>query len=201
MYSDECTFDTSARGSAWVTRLPGERFHEDCIQYTFNSGRGSVHVWGAISYNWKSELVFLDGTGGKGICAKDYMEQVLEPIVAPAFMGLLDYDASTGGLYVEDRAPWHGTKKALVEVKKILDIPLHSRPAQSPDLNPIENVWRIMKQRIKARSQFPNTVKLMAKAIQEEWDRLESKDWNGFIDSMPTRLQEVKKRHGLITQY
>jgi transposase len=73
-------------------------------------------------------------------------------------MGLLDYNASTGGLYVEDRVPWHGTKKALVEVKKILDIPLHSRPAQSPDLNPIENVWRIMKQRIKARSQFPNTV-------------------------------------------
>jgi hypothetical protein len=41
----------------------------------------------------------------------------------------------------------------------------------------------------------------MAKAIQEEWDRLESKDWDGFIDSMPTRLQEVKKRQGLITQY
>ncbi|KAI5839400.1 hypothetical protein DFP73DRAFT_484088 [Morchella snyderi] len=27
MYSDECTFDTSARGSAWVTRVPGERFY------------------------------------------------------------------------------------------------------------------------------------------------------------------------------
>lgn len=82
-------------------------------------------------------------------------------------MGMLDYDASTGGLYIEDMAQWHGTQKALVEVKKILDIPLHSRLAQSPDLNPIENVWEIMKQLIKARSEFPNTVKQMAKAIQE----------------------------------
>lgn len=85
---------------------------------------------GSISYNWKSELVFLDSTGRKSICAKDYIEQVLEPIVVPSFMDLLDYDASAGGLYVEDRAPWHGTEKALVEVKKylislsVLDLPV-----------------------------------------------------------------------------
>jgi hypothetical protein len=63
MYSDECTFDTSKRGSAWVTRLPSERYHDHCLQHTFHSGRGSVMVWGAISHNWKSPLIFLEGTG------------------------------------------------------------------------------------------------------------------------------------------
>ena len=38
MYSDECTFDTSKRGSPWVTRLQSERYHDDCIQHTFHSG-------------------------------------------------------------------------------------------------------------------------------------------------------------------
>lgn len=71
MYSDESSFDTSKRGSTWVTRLSGERHHDHCLQHTFHSGRGSVMVWGAISYDWKSPLVVLKGTGKRGVTAKD----------------------------------------------------------------------------------------------------------------------------------
>ena len=102
VYSDESIFDTSKRGSCWVTRLPTERFHDHCLQHTFHSGQGSLMVWGAISYNWKSDLIFLEGTGAKGVTARDYIEQVLEPVVAPTFYGLLGYDASLGGLFVVD---------------------------------------------------------------------------------------------------
>jgi hypothetical protein len=158
-------------------------------------------VWGAISHNWKSPLVILEGTGARGVVTADYLEQVLEPVVAPAFYGLLGYDGSGEAQYVEDQAPVHGTKRMLVEVKATLGIPLHPRPASSPDLNPIENVWRTMKQRIKARRDFPNTVSKMGIAVQEEWDRLEPQDWNGFIESMPDRIQEVKQRNGMQTQY
>jgi hypothetical protein len=42
-------------------------------------------VWGGISYSWKSPLIFSDGTGKRGVRASDYLEQVLEPVVAPAF--------------------------------------------------------------------------------------------------------------------
>jgi transposase len=76
------------------------------------------------------------------------------------------------GLYVEDHAPVHGTKRALVESKRVLKIPLHERPSSSPDLNPIENVWRILKQRIKQRSKFPSNLSEMKQAVQEEWDKL-----------------------------
>lgn len=140
MYSDESSFDTSKRGSTWVTRLTGERYHDHCLQHIFHSGRGSVMVWGAISHNWKSPLGFLKGSGRKRVTAKDYMEQVLEPVVAPPFSGLLRYDESSGGLYVEDQAPVHGVRLVLVEVKKSLGIPLHPRPPSAPDINPIENV-------------------------------------------------------------
>jgi transposase len=136
-------------------------------------------VWGAISYDWKSPLVFLEGTGTKGVTAIDYYEQILEPIVAPAFHGLLGY--TPNGLCVEDCAPIHGTRKRLVEAKRILGIPLHERPPNSPDLNPIENVWRLMKQRIKARASCPSTLEGMKVAVQEEWDKLEPADWNKYI--------------------
>ena len=52
-----------------------------------------------------------------------------QPIVSPAFQGLLDYSGhEEGGLYVEDYAPVHGTKRLLVEAKRVLGIPLHEDP-------------------------------------------------------------------------
>ena len=159
-------------------------------------------VWGAISYNWKSPLVFLEGTGKKGVGGQDYYDQVLEPVVGPAFNGLLGYSGyEKGGLYVEDHAPVHGTRGLLVEAKQVLGIPLHERPSCSPDLNRIENVWRLLKQRIKARSRFPSTVAEMRAAVQEEWDKLEPAQWNKYIKEMPARIAQVHERRGMQTKY
>jgi len=46
-----------------------------------------VGVWSAISYDWKSELVFLKRAGKKGITCNNYLEQALKPVVGPAFQG------------------------------------------------------------------------------------------------------------------
>lgn len=117
-------------------------------------------------------------------------------------MGCLDYDGfERGGEYIEDQAPIHGTKKALVELKRELGIPLHKRPASSPDLNPIENVWKILKQRIKRRDTFPSTRDAMVAAVQEEWDKLQPSDFNKYIDEMPERIAQCKQRKGMQTQY
>lgn len=209
MYADECSFHTSTPGRTYVTRLPNERYHDHCMEHSLRSGRSSVMIWAAISYNWKSPLVFLVGTGKRGVVANDYFEQVLKPIVGPAFHGSWDYESHKArfeedeewGSYVEDHAPVHGTKKSLVEAKRALEIPLHDRPAASPDLNPIENVWRLIKQRIKQRSRFPATLTEMKKAVQEEWDGLQPSDWNKYIDSMPERIRQLHQRKGMQTQY
>ena len=59
----------------------------------------------------------------------------------------------------------------------------------------------MMKQRIKARKHFPDTLSEMRKAVQEEWDRLNPEDFNKYIDSMPERLREVKRLQGLATRF
>lgn len=216
MYSDEASFSTAERGSVWVTRRTGERFHKDCIQHTFDSGRASIMVWGAISYNWKSELLIIESTYKptkkftkegepemkKSITSKDYKEQVLEVVVGPAFRGETEYEGyKYGGQFVEDAAPIHGSRKVLVQVKKDLGIPLHNRPSASPDFNPIENIWRIMKSRIKARRKFPGTLKEMRQAVLEEWDKITLEEINKAINSMPERLKEARAKKGLMTSY
>jgi hypothetical protein len=63
-----------------------------------------------------------------------------------------------------------GSRRFLVEVKERLGLPLHDRPVPSPDLNPIENVWKTMKQCIKQRIRFLSTVPEMhtVPSVKEE---------------------------------
>ena len=114
MYSDEMPLSTpptvAATGSLDYA-ANDTTTTTTAMEHSQRPGRGSVMVWGAISYDWKSPLVFLEGTGKKGVQALDYYNQVLVPVVGPAFNGLLDYEGmEEGGLYVEDQVSVHGTK-------------------------------------------------------------------------------------------
>ena len=50
------------------------------------------------------------------------------------------------------------------------EVTLSERPAQSPDLNPIENLWSNLDQRCFARA--PNTSAELFQTIKEEWFKL-----------------------------
>ena len=69
----------------------------------------------------------------------------------------------------EDNDPKHTSKiaKAWRADKNI--VRLHW-PPQSPDLNPIENVWGLVKLRVAQR--HPKSMEALKKAIREEWKRL-----------------------------
>ena len=74
-------------------------------------------------------------------------------------------------------------------------------PAESPDLNPIENIWQIIKIAIsKRRHRIHSTAELM-KIIQEEWDALDIKIIQKIIGSMKKRCQDVIKAKGGHTKY
>ncbi len=118
-------------------------------------------IWGGIGFNYKSPLVIFKKEKGKGIDHQMYLKQVLEPVVGSCFNTI--FKVSEGAEYVEDGI------KLLCEAKRMLNIPIHNRPASSPDFNPIGDIWKILKQRIKARLVFPNTLEKMEAVLFEEW--------------------------------
>jgi transposase len=74
-------------------------------------------------------------------------------------------------------------------------------PAQSPDLNPIENLWRIMKLRISKKRHRIHSIKQMEEAICEEWDNLTPADYEGCIKSMQKRCRLIIKAKGGSIKY
>lgn len=71
-------------------------------------------------------------------------------------------------------------------------------PAHSPDLNPIENLFGILKRRVSGK-RFSNKT-LMLEAVREAWKSIILDIFN-LITSMPRRCATVFPNKGSYTKY
>lgn len=74
-------------------------------------------------------------------------------------------------------------------------------PAQSPDMNPIENAWSVLETRLRARERMPTTLDGLFTALCEEWDGLSDSFFRTLWESMPRRVGAVVQARGHATKY
>jgi len=112
-----------------------------------------------------------------------------------------------GTFFQQDNAPIHVAKqtKEWLEARGIwvLDWPAHS-----PDLNPIEHVWKKMKDIL--YRDFPHLCKMTGSlenieefkaALKVAWGRVPQAFIDGLIDSVPRRVAAVQAAGGWYTKY
>ncbi|RPB11987.1 hypothetical protein P167DRAFT_488465 [Morchella conica CCBAS932] len=69
-------------------------------------------------------------------------------------------------------------------------------PPFSPNLNPIENIWSLLKDRLNTRRPRPRRREEIRTAILEEWDLITSEEITKYVDNMPERIQAVIDANG-----
>ncbi len=72
-------------------------------------------------------------------------------------------------------------------------------PANSPDLNPIENQWGIVKR--KMRNKRTKNVDELKATVKETWASIPPQQCHKLITSMPRRIEAVIKAKGAPTKY
>lgn len=110
-------------------------------------------------------------------------------------------------IFMHDNAPTHTTRivrSALSEMGiEIMDWPPHS-----PDLNPIENLWALLKAKIYELHpellDMPNndyTLEILVDAAQEAWNLIGLDTIVNLSESMPRRVRAIIDAEGWYTKY
>ena len=97
----------------------------------------------------------------------------------------------------QDNAPCHqGAAKTYLANKKVKTF---IWPPNSPDLNPIENLWSIVKRRLEKMKS--TTLEELWKNVQTVWKNLEISLLENLVKSMSNRIKLVLKHKGNMTKY
>jgi len=157
-------------------------------------------VWGAIWIGGRSPLVIMDRDAqskGNGYTARSYIAAMEE------WMHLY----RPGTFFQQDNAKIHTAKR----VKRWIEehgIWLINWPSHSPDLNPIEHVWKKMKDLLRKR--YPQLhllkdnkadIEVVVAALKDVWEAIPQADIDHLIKSMPNRLLALRKARRWYTKY
>ena len=157
--------------------------------------------WAGIRHGVTSELTLCYGdpeAKKKGVTPKVYkeiLEEELPKLMEPSI------------IFMQDNASIH-TSKLLKEWLKEMRFEVLEWPAYSPDLNPIENLWGLLKRKIVER--YPElgalprseaSLKKLCDAATTVWLDFGQQLVDDLIDSMPRRIQAVIQSKGWYTKY
>ncbi len=150
----------------------------------------SVMIWAAMSSAGVGPLCFLKSTINTPI-----YQEILEHFMLPSADKLYG-DADF--IFQQDLAPAH-TAKGTKSWFNDHGVTVLDWPANSPDLNPIENLWVIVQR--KMRDTRPSNADDMKAAIKATWASITHEQCYKLIASMPLRIDAVIHAKGGPTKY
>ena len=137
-------------------------------------------LWGCFSASGPGNLVKVDG-----IMKKEQYIKILEENIKQSAEKL---HLGENWTYQQDNDPKH-TAKSVKKWFRDNDVDILEWPSQSPDLNPIENLWRELKTGVMARKPF--NLKDLETFAKEEWANIPVETCKNLVSKYKNRLEAV----------
>ena len=191
LWSDETKielFGLSAKRYVW--RKANTAHHPENTIPTVKHGGGSIMLWGCFSSAGTGKLVRIEGKMD-GAKYREILEENL-------FQSARDLGLGRRFTFQQDNDPKH-TAKATLEWFKNKNLNVLEWPSQSPDLNPVENLWQDLKIAVHQRS--PSNLTELEQFCQEEWAKIAGSRCAKLVETYPKRLTAVIAAKGASTKY
>ena len=146
-------------GRMFVQRSPKERYLSQWTKSSTKFRGGSVMVFGMIPAASIGPLVRLHSKVNATVC-----KEILKKHV-PNLRTALNQSA----VFMKDNALYH-TAKSVKTVLSEENVAVMKWPAQNPDINPVENVWKLLNERAKENN--PINVEELWTNLNRGWDKI-----------------------------
>lgn len=206
-FSDECSVQKGAgHTQEWCFRYPDEKWDHKMVTEVPTGRRPAQMVWGSVWLDERgrprrSKLVIMKRDPNSprgGYSAQSYIDTLRK--------GLLPHYRRSQ-LFMQDNASIHTARAARAFLAKH-GITTIDWPPYSPDLNPIEHLWWVLKKLVfKHYPQYNNFSRAeeewdgFCEALKRCWRMIPGSLIKTLIISMPRRLEACRKAKGWQTKY
>lgn len=190
LWSDETKINLfGSDGKMFVRRPKNKAFDSRYTKKTVKHGGGSIMIWGCFSSSGVGPIFWIKDK----MCAVDYVE-----ILKNQMLPFAEEEMPLTWEFMQDNDPKHSSRLAkswfLENNVRVLDW-----PSQSPDLNPIEHLWGVLKNKIGAHK--AKNKQDLWQTIQEAWYAIPPETCANLVESMQRRCKEVLQMKGASTKY
>lgn len=191
IFSDESQIIIGNNNRVYIWRKRGEGYRPDLVPSKANR-KFQVMIWGCICWNGVGTLAKVTGN----INSEKYKE-ILEENIWPVVVRHFPDDQY---FFQDDNAPVHRSR-VLQEYRAANNLKSISWPAQSPDLNVIENIWLYIKRKLAYRHHVINSDCDLFREIQRIWTDTPTAYIQSLYLSVPRRIMSVIRLKGHLTKY